>query len=405
MHPTLKDHHCVTLPPFMGIIFVAITTLIMAYSHLVSVLPILIMYGMWFPFLYYKNQFTLRPSIDLALPLIFAGYCILSTLWSDYPGHSLYSGIQYLSMILCSLIIARRLSLIDFMRGISLGVLLVLIGTFHTGTFSFDGLFGSKNQVGFFAEIGILVSVFLLFLSHQTLLQKILFALLPLTLSFICLGLSHSASSVISTMTVLIVSGIGLLIGKLSHPNRPIFLALVLLATITTGFSLYAFQIDLQSEILELFGKDKTLTGRTDLWAYGVSFAKNNLIFGNGYNAFWVEGRLEAESLWEEFFILTKTGFHFHNLYIQSWVDLGIMGLVILVSLVLIFSLKSISTLIRDGSSLSTIFPIALAFMFISRSFVEVDILNAFGIGPLLFFSMFPRVYGAGRENLFNKAE
>ena len=393
-----KNDDYVAIPSFLGISFVAITTIIMAYSHLVSVIPILIMYAMWFPFLYYKKSFTLRPSIDIALPLVFAVYCIISSVWSDYPGHSLYSSIQYLSMILCSIIIARRMSFSDFLKGISLGVFLVLICTFHTGSFSFSGLFGSKNQVGFFAEIGILVSIFLLFSSKQSILQKIAYAVFPLIISLICLGLSHSVASVISTVTVLAACVVGVFIGKTSRSTRPVFLSLTLLGSIIIGFSLYAFDINPQAEILAFFGKDSTLTGRTDLWKYGLTYAAQNPVLGNGYSAFWVEGRPAAEALWEEFYIPNKTGFHFHNLFIQTLVDLGAIGLMVLLAAIATLSLKSIGALIRDGAALYTIFPLALTFMFLTRSFVEVDILNAFGIGPLLFFSMYPRIYNRQKQ-------
>jgi len=203
---------------------------------------------------------------------------------------------------------------------------------------------------------------------------------------------------VISTATVLVACGVGVFIGKVSKPTRPIFLSLILLGIITISFSIYAFDLNPQAEILALFGKDSTLTGRTDLWKFGLNHATQNPVFGNGYSAFWVEGRPAAEALWEEFYIDSKMGFHFHNLFIQTLVDIGAIGLMILLAAITTFSLKSISALIRDGVSLYTIFPLALAFMFLTRAFVEVDILNAFGIGPLLFFSMYPRIYNVQKQ-------
>lgn len=390
---TKQNDDFATIPPFLGIGFVAITTLIMAFSHLVSVIPILAMYAMWFPFLYYKKQFTPRLSVDIALPLVFAGYCILSSIWSDYPGHSLYSSIQYLSMIICSIIIARRLSFNDFLKGISLGVFLVLICTFHTGTFSFSGLFGSKNMVGFFSQIGIIFSIFLMFNAHNSLINKMIFAAPTFVISILCLGLSHSVGSVISTGAVLGTCGVGWLIGKLSKANRPIFLSLILLGAFTIGFGLYALDINPQAEILAYFGKDSTLTGRTDLWKYGLSYFPRNPILGDGYSAFWVEGRPEAEALWVEFFIPTKTGFHFHSVFIQTLVDMGSIGLIIITMLLLTYCYKSIQSVLQNGSTTLSILLLGVSFMFLTRAFVEVDILNAFGIGPLLFFSMFPRLF------------
>ena len=50
-------------------------------------------------------------------------------------------------------------------------------------------------------------------------------------------------------------------------------------------------------------------------------------ILGVGYDAFWVPGTHEAEVLWQQFGIIERSGFHFHNLVINEFVDLGLLGL------------------------------------------------------------------------------
>jgi exopolysaccharide production protein ExoQ len=398
MIDNIKKDDFALIPPLVGISFTAITTLIMAYSYLINVIPILVMYLMWFPFLYYKKTIAVKISYDVFLPLLFVTYCVLSFTWSDYPTKTLYSSIQYMSMVICAMIITRRVSFEDFLRGISIGVFLVLICTFRTGEFSFSGLFGSKNQVGFFAQIGLIVSAFILFTSSSNFLQKFIFFAPTFILSLVCLILSKSVSSIISVTAVLAICITCVFIGKISRINRPIILSMMLLTFVTAALTLVLFDINPQTAILEFFGKDSTLTGRTDLWEAGITYFLNNPIFGNGYLAFWVEGRPEAEALWEEFYIFNKTGFHFHNLFIQTLVDLGLIGLFLLLLPISVFLFKSIQSLILNGSNLKTIFCISLSFMFLTRAFVEVDILNAFGIGPLLFYSMYPRVYSMNKS-------
>ncbi len=129
------------------------------------------------------------------------------------------------------------------------------------------------------------------------------------------------------------------------------------------------------------------------MWKYGITYASQNPVLGNGYSAFWMEGRPAAEALWEEFFIPTKIGFHFHNVFIQTWVDMGLIGVVIITTMILIYCYKSTKAIIQNGDNSVSILLLGLSFMFLIRAFVEVDILNAFGIGPLLFFSMFPRLF------------
>lgn len=381
------------IPETRGIIFVAISTLIMAYSTLIGTIPILILYAMWLPYIFYKRKFTLTPSLDIALPLVYGIFCITSTIWSDYPSVSLYAGTQYISMIVCAVIIARIVRFETFIKGLSLGVFFVLLAPYHTGSFVIEGLFGSKNQAGYFAQIGILTSLLLFFHIKKAPGQTFIFAILPFAISTLSLVLSNSVSSIISAASVLGISGAMYGLTLLPKQTRPVLMAFSILGLATFAIVISAFNIDMEGEVLEFFGKDRTLTGRTDLWQYGLQLAQSNPVLGVGYSALWVVGQPDAERLWAEFFINTKTGFHFHNLYIESWVELGLIGLTFIVGMLTIFCIQSIRPILKQPPSLEIIFSIGVAFMFISRSFVEVDLLNSYGIGPLLFFSVFPRLF------------
>jgi hypothetical protein len=78
--------------------------------------------------------------------------------------------------------------------------------------------------------------------------------------------------------------------------------------------------------ILAATGKDITLTGRTDLWRVGLEQIAERPWLGQGYQAFWQPGNPEAEHLWRAFGIESRTGFHFHNLYLSNAVEIGIPG-------------------------------------------------------------------------------
>ena len=40
-----------------------------------------------------------------------------------------------------------------------------------------------------------------------------------------------------------------------------------------------------------------------------------------------MQGFSEAERLWEEFYVGSRSGFHFHNTFIEALVELGVVGL------------------------------------------------------------------------------
>jgi O-antigen ligase len=72
-------------------------------------------------------------------------------------------------------------------------------------------------------------------------------------------------------------------------------------------------------------GKDPTLTDRTKIWAFVLSMHTNPLL-GTGYESFWLGPRLEW--IWQEAGLggLTEA----HNGYLEVFLNLGIIGLLLL---------------------------------------------------------------------------
>ncbi|MCB9988461.1 MAG: O-antigen ligase family protein [Rhodospirillales bacterium] len=383
----------------LAIAYVAISTLIMAYSYLLSIVPILLFYAIWLPHMLFKKQFILKPSGDLILPALISIYCVFSTFWSGYPRTTLVDSLEYVSMIVCTMIIARTVSLEAFLKGLSIGIFLVLIVLFRTGTFSFEGLFGSKNQVGLYAEIGIFIALLLLFKFRKKPGELLVFALVPLALAVICLILSHSASSLLSLAVVLSLSVAACFLSAFPRSLRPFLLGLMVFAIATAAMMLFAFDINPQAEILKAVGKSPTLTGRTWLWGQGLEIAMNKPWLGYGYSGFWVPGQSEAERLGRVFFVPVPSSFHFHSVFVQVLVDLGVIG-VLLISFVILGScLVGLFRVLREGCNTETIFLLGMAFMFLVRGFVEIDFFGPFGIGVLLFYFVWARLLLGRREH------
>jgi len=365
---------------------VALSTLLMAYSSLMSMVPILIFYALWLPQILLARPFVLRLSGALILPGLLAAYCILSLIWSAYPLRTLILGLEYASMIVCVVIIARRVAAPDFVKGVALGTFLVLAVLFSGGEFSFEGWFGSKNQVGFFAQTAIIMALLLLFTLKKKPLQQLVFVLVPLALGAHCLVLSESAASVVALLAVLAVFALAVTLNIFKAALRPLILGLMILTVATLAVALSAFDINVKDRGLAALDKSPTLTGRTYLWEEGVGAGLVNPVFGHGYGAFWVHGQPHAERLWQEFHIAERTGFHFHNLFIQSFVDLGLIGALLMGILVAGACGLSLLHVMRRGVRLETMLPLGISFMFLVRTMVEVDFLGPFGMGPLLFY-------------------
>lgn len=388
------------LPDPIAILWIVPTIAIMAYSALFSVLPILVFILMWLSLAFYKRIFIPRPTPDFLLTILLPFIACYSTFWSTLPGTSLHTAAEYMIMVVCTVIMARLTSTAAYLKGINLGAALVLIATLLSGhnakdlfgdTYALVGLFGSKNEVGFFAEICIFTSM-LLFFMKTSWPEKIAFAAIPISISLVCLYLSKSSTSLLSLIAILGVYGGMYVVTRFPPRFRPIPFILAILAMAALGSALIAFNADVQGKVLHSVGKDSTLTGRTYLWSEGVKVGNERPILGHGYSAFWVVGQPQAERYWKEFFIPGKTGFHFHNMFIQTYVDLGFLGLCVVIFLVVFNLLRSFWLVARHGMIPEYGLALGLSCMLAIRCFVEVDWLGPFGIGDLLFFAIIPRI-------------
>lgn len=348
---------------------------------------------MWLPRLVWRGRRTLASSrLLLAIP----GWGLLSVIWSDFPAESLYRGGEYASLILCTVIMANSVSPKSFVRGLIIGCSLTLLASLISGKYGVDpfsgnyslvGLFGSKNMVGLFAEMLIMLCFIGLYF-EQGFLYKGIWCVSPLLLGFLCLFLSKSASSVMSLVAAFGFIVALSLLAKLPRQFRLLGLAYFIVILASGAGVVYAF--DGQDDILQFFGKSRTLTGRTTLWEIGMTHGMQAPILGHGFGAFWVQGFAPAEALWYRFGIALRTGFHFHNLYIEAFVELGAVGVILFGLLLWGGLLKSTLLVLRHGMKAEYLLAFAVSLVFVLRSFVEVDLLGTYGVGPFMLFPLFP---------------
>ena len=87
--------------------------------------------------------------------------------------------------------------------------------------------------------------------------------------------------------------------------------------------------------VLDFLGKDPTLTGRTKLWKELLQFDINPL-FGTGFESFWTGDRLAT--LWAAHWWMPTQA---HNGYLETYLNLGLVGLFILIAVIVATYRKS----------------------------------------------------------------
>lgn len=379
-----------------GSFAVAVSVIAFAYSSNFGQILILAYYAVWLPLVLVDYRRLLKGLSSAWLPLVFAAYVCFSVFWSDASGITARAAVQYFSHLVCAYIAARTVSVRTLVLGSLIGIFLVLLYSLKVGayaedvldgTYNFVGAFGSKNQVGFFSSLGIYFCfVFVIFFRRDRL-SLVWTAVIGL-LSVYMLAIAHSATSVASLPVALAIVTLLAMSKVVSRRYRRVLFVVGACTLVVAVFA--ALNLGVLDFVLGIFGKDSTLTGRTYLWEQGWEAAQKSPILGVGYAGYWVQGFAEAERLWAEFYISTRTGFHFHNTYIETLVELGFVGVAMISMIILRALYGHISAVIfRDWQADSVVLAGVVGLMFI-RSFFEVEILGPYFMASfVVYYSLF----------------
>ncbi|CAM5777077.1 O-antigen ligase family protein [Mesorhizobium amorphae] len=387
-----------------GAVAVAVSIFVFAYSTRFGQVSILGYYACWLPLVLVDYKRALGDYRRFFWIIAFAVLACLSMFWSAAPGVTARAGIQLLSHVVCALIAARTISVRTLNIGALGGILMVVLfsiafGQYNLdpidGTYSFVGAFSSKNQLGLFSSLGIYFAFTAVAVQHERGLWRLLAIFCGLLCAYTLLA-AQSATSVLAigaTLAMLISLKLAMLFSPSARKGG-------LVAGMAFGLLLVFVGLNMGAAdaVLGAFGKDSTLTGRTYLWQQGWEAAMQSFWFGVGYQGYWVQGFSEAERLWQEFYIGSRSGFHFHNTYIEVLVELGLAGILAIAVLMVRVPFGLLLRLIdarRDPASFTLL---GIAVMFLIRSFVEVDVINPYVVGSFLVY------YAAGQLVLPQRA-
>jgi exopolysaccharide production protein ExoQ len=253
---------------------------------------------------------------------------------------------------------------------------------YATGQIYLIGVFGSKNSFAGAMAFLLLTAVAVAFdRSQRFWLRVTAVCAALLSLPLLVYGRSTGAI-VVSAFTLAITFSLYLAI-RLSPLVRAailVFVAFVVTACIILG----SFLSDQFVDVLGAMGKDVTLTGRTYLWNYAAVSIAENPILGVGYQAYWQIGNPGAEDLWRYTGITGKFGIHFHNLYLQIAVDLGLVGLFILVATLIIIVARIVRLILSARPRPEHLFAISIFIFELLRTPIEVEPIFPLQVGTLL---------------------
>jgi exopolysaccharide production protein ExoQ len=145
-----------------------------------------------------------------------------------------------------------------------------------------------------------------------------------LALAAVMVALTRSATIVLAMVILAMVVAMVVLVRRVpagrTRSVTYLGLAVVIAALVTGGLLL-------RTTILGLLGKSSDLTGRLDIWAAVIDLAEQRPAFGWGWASYWAP--------WVEPFdgLVIRNGveqLHAHNAWLDVWLQLGIVGVVVL---------------------------------------------------------------------------
>lgn len=327
-------------------------------------------------------------------------WCTISLLWSDHPDLSLRHGIQLGITFLIAVTLANRLSPLVFLRILFLSLALAGVASLLAGNVREDGvwigIFESKNFYAF-TMVALVLSSFALLADRRQALSWRLAGLFGTALGLPQIMLAESAGAVIAVGFVLAAALTILGTHALPPARRLMALGLFCGLALIALLAALQFQTQILDLVIRLTGKDPSLTGRTDLWLSAMDEIARRPLLGTGYRAFWVEGNSLAEQLWAQFYIASKSGFNFHNLFLSNAVDIGLVGVLLIVILLLPAFLLCLVWALQVGGAPALFCFMAVTFVIV-LSMVEVPVF--FEFNALTVIVLASLVYGlrAARE-------
>lgn len=308
------------------------------------------------------GDFFARNSVLMA----FLAFALMSVFWSDFPLVSFKRWFRDLGNYLVILVVLSDPRPLEAVRTLlrRLGYLLIplciLVDKYFlnisrqydewSGAVMYAGVTTGKNLLGLVALLSSLFFFWDTIARWRDRRERRTKRVIQVNIAFLAMSLWVLNTAQSATSRVCLVIGCLVILAVQSrwgkrHPT-------LLKVLIPSSFCLYlilALGFGMSGKLAAAVGKDPTLTDRTQIWEFLLSMHTNPLV-GTGYESFWLGPRLR----W--FWQMSGQGRinEAHNGYLEVYLNLGIIGLVLLVGF-LIAGYRTICRRLTPFSSLASL--------------------------------------------------
>lgn len=188
-----------------------------------------------------------------------------------------------------------------------------------------QGIVGNANNLGLLALLAVIV--FVIELADRSVRRR--WGIPWLALAAATLVFTRSATVTITIVALLIACGAVLVLRAAPTAKARAITYAGILAVVASGATIAVL---FNSRILELLGKSADLTGRFGIWQSVIELAQQRPAFGWGWVSFWMPWAAPFDNL---AFRNGVRQLQAHNVWIDIWFQVGIIGLILFAALAL----------------------------------------------------------------------
>ena len=185
-----------------------------------------------------------------------------------------------------------------------------------------QGLLGNANYVAAWALMGVITFAIEIATKKETR----WLAIASLVASVLMIWVAKSAGIIFATVAVLLATAVSLLAEGKDKVTRHRYYRL---AWSVAGLAMF-FVLIFRRAVFEVLGKSPDMTHRSDIWRKVLSLISQRPLEGWGFTGVWAPGTRPLDKL---VVINGETYYQAHNAYLDMWLQLGAVGLILLVIL------------------------------------------------------------------------
>jgi exopolysaccharide production protein ExoQ len=362
---------------------------------------------------------------DLPLPLLaFLALAVLSIIWSDYRQWTALAAFLSIVTAVGALSLAVTFTLPQLLRLLGHALRIILAASIlfelvvavivrhaftpwwtdygtqkiHPAEYwsrdlllkgdRIQGIMGNSDLLGFVALLGVIVFA-IEFASHS---MRRGWSAFWIVIALVNIALTRSATVIVAGIVVAVAAVILVLLRRAKTDRGRRSVGLVSIVIVVLGI---VGAIVLRAPLLRLLNKSSTLTGRTNIWGEVIKLASQRPVVGWGWISYWVPGLAPFDQ--KVFRIGGIQYLQAHDAWLDLWLQLGIIGVVVFAAFALSALVRSwILSVDRPQVARSeagrydatTLLPVLVLVALLAQSFAESRLLFEYGLLLLALFAI-----------------